>query len=68
MKKLVNRITNEVWYCQNTHDTLLIEGSEFIKVYRDQNAPFYSALMKKEVFTEMITNEQIHDSRNQLNG
>lgn len=64
--KVVNRVTNETWNCDNFNDTLIIEGEEYVKVYsyskESQN------LMRKNILTPILTNEQQYDDRNQLNG
>lgn len=64
--KVVNRVTNETWNCDNLNDVVLIEGIEYVKVYN--YAKEYPNLMKKSILTPVLTNEQQYDDRNQLNG
>lgn len=64
--KILNKVTNELWECDNLNDTLVIEGKEYIKVYIFDK--HYPNLMRKDLFTQVITNEQQYENRNQLNG
>lgn len=64
--KLVSKITNEQYTCDNFGDTLTIDGVEFIKVHKGDQ--FNTVLMKKSIFSQVITNEHMFDNRNQLNG
>lgn len=44
--KLENPLNQEIWHCNNFNDTTLVDGIEYIKVYKIDN-PNRTNLMRK---------------------
>lgn len=51
--KLVNPVTNEVWYCREYQKVTLVDSVEFIKVYKEEQ-PHRSFLFRKDALRKVI--------------
>lgn len=51
--KLLNPVTNDVWYCENINLTKEIDGVQYIYVYRHN--PKQSHLMRKDALKRANT-------------
>lgn len=51
--KLVNPVNNEVWFCNDYHNVTLVEGVEFIRVFKEEY-PHRTHLIRKDALRKII--------------
>lgn len=51
--KLVNPVNNEVWFCKDFSNVTLVEGVEFIRVYKEET-PQRTHLIRKDALRKII--------------
>lgn len=65
--KIINKITNESWLCDNVNDVVTIDEQKFIWVYRKEK-PDLKLMMNTESVSVLLISENASADRPQLNG
>lgn len=53
LTKLVNPVNNEVWFCKDVTNVTLVEGVEFIRVFKE-DYPQRIHLIRKDALRKII--------------
>jgi hypothetical protein len=51
--KLVNPVNNEVWFCNDYHNVTIVEGVEFVRVFKEEY-PQRVHLIRKDALRKII--------------